>query len=67
MTTTVLVHNNHRVVRVVTEDQVYDHDKKVMTNEWREVGTVDVPPGQLYTTYCTDTRRLSIIEPPIEK
>lgn len=67
MTTTVLVHNGHRSVRVITEDRVWDSDKQALTDDWREAGTVDVLAGQLYQTYCTDTRRLSIVEPPEDK
>jgi hypothetical protein len=63
MTTTVLIHNGHRDVRVITEDRVWDADKKTLSDEWREVGTVDIKPGQLYQTYCTDARRLTIVEP----
>ena len=65
MTTTVLVHNNHRKVRVLTEDRVYDHEKQVVTDEWRDAGSVDIEPGQLYQTYCTDTRRVTIVEPKV--
>lgn len=66
MTTTVIVHNSHRAVTVETVDRVYDHDKRVMTDEWKSAGIVTVLPGQLYQSYCTDTRKLIIHEPPIE-
>jgi hypothetical protein len=66
MTTTVIVHNSHRNVRIITEEQVYDRDKKTMTDEWRVIDTYDLMSCTLYQTYCTDTRRLVIIEPPID-
>lgn len=63
MTTTVLVHNGHRLVRVITEDRVWDAEKNMLSEDWTAAGTVDVAPGQLFQTYCTDTRRLTIVEP----
>jgi hypothetical protein len=63
MTTTVIVHNGHRAVRVVTEDLRWDVEKQMLSDEWTEVGSQDIPAGQLYQTYCTDTRRLMIVEP----
>lgn len=64
MTTTVLVHNGHRKVRVITEDRLWDHDKQALSDAWKEASTYDVEPGALFQTYCTDTRRLTIVEPP---
>jgi hypothetical protein len=66
MTTTVLVHNGHRKVRVITEDRVWDAEKQALSDDWKETGTTDVDSGVLFNTYCTDTRRLVIVEPPIE-
>jgi hypothetical protein len=66
MTTTVLVHNGHRSVRVITEDRVWDPEKKALSDTWKEVSSHDVAAGHLYQTYCTDTRRLTIVEPAIE-
>ncbi len=63
MTTTVLVHNGHRTVRVITEDSVWDAEKGAPTNEWCRADAVDIPAGVLYQTYCTDTRRITIVEP----
>lgn len=63
MTTTVLVHNGHRSVRVITEDRVWDAEKNALSDEWKQVGAQFVAAGQLYQTYCTDTRRLVIVEP----
>jgi hypothetical protein len=65
MTTTVLVHNGHRSVRVITEDRVWDAEKNALSDDWREAGTVDIATGKLYQTYCTDTRRLVIVEPAL--
>jgi len=65
MTTTVLVHNGHRKVRVITEDRVWDAEKNALSEDWKEASTHDVEPGQLYQTYCTDTRRLTIVEPEL--
>ena len=65
MTTTVLVHNGHRKVRVITEDRLWNFDENALSDVWKEVGTLDVEPGQLLQTYCTDTRRLTIVEPEI--
>lgn len=66
MTTTILVHNGHRAVDVETVDRVYDHEKQVMTDEWKSADKTTVRPGTLYQTYCTDTRKVVIHEPPIE-
>lgn len=66
MTTTVLVHNGHRAVSVVTEDRVWDAEKQALSDNWRAVDSVVIKPGVLYQTYCTDTRRLTIIEPALE-
>jgi hypothetical protein len=63
MTTTVLVHNGHRLVRVITEDRVWDAEKNALSDEWVRAGAVTVGRGQLYQTYCTDTRRITIVEP----
>lgn len=63
MTTTVLVHNGHRAVRVTTEDLVWDAEKNALSNDWAPSGSFDVAAGQLFQTYCTDTRRLVIVEP----
>lgn len=65
MTTTVLVHNGHRPVRVIAEDRVWDAEKDALSDDWREAGAVDIAAGQLYQTYCTDTRRLVIVEPAL--
>ncbi len=62
MTTTILVHNGHHSVRVTTEDRVWDAEKKVLTDDWVHVGTQYVAAGQLYQTYCTDTRRVTVFE-----
>ena len=62
MTTTVLVHNPHVEVTVVTEDRVWDPEKKVMTDDWAKANLVVVGPGQLHQTYCTNTRRITIVE-----
>lgn len=66
MTTTVLVHNSHRSVRVITEDRVWDADKQALSDTWTEAGSVDIAAGQLYQTYCTDTRRIAIVEPELD-
>ncbi|VIO73881.1 hypothetical protein [Bradyrhizobium ivorense] len=66
MTTSVLVHNADRAVRVVHEDRVYDHEKKVYTDDWKADGGANIAPGQLYHTYCTETRRVTIVEPPLK-
>lgn len=63
MTTTVIVHNAFKSVRVITEDRVYDHDKNALSDAWKHSGAQYVAPGQLYQTYCTDTRRVIILEP----
>jgi hypothetical protein len=65
MTTTVIVHNSHRKVRIVTEEQVFDRDKETMTDKWRVIDTYDLMPCALFQAYCTETRRLIISEPPI--
>jgi hypothetical protein len=62
MTTTVIVHNAHTAVTVTTYDRVYDHEHGKMTDDWRKVDSHVVIQGQLYTTYCTNTRRLEIVE-----
>lgn len=66
MTTTILIHNGHRAVDVENVDRVYDHDKDVMTDEWKSAGVVTIQPGTLYQTYCTDTRKVVVHEPPIK-
>lgn len=66
MTTTVLVHNSHRPVRVVTEDRVWDADKQALSDAWTAAGSVDIAAGQLYHGYCTDTRRITIVEPELD-
>lgn len=66
MTTTVIVHNSHRKVTVVMEDRLWDADKQALSDAWKETGRVDVHPGSLFNGYCTDTRRLTIVEPPLE-
>jgi hypothetical protein len=64
MTTTVLVHNGHRDVLVKTEDRVWDADKNALSDDWSQNEPYyRVLAGQLYQTYCTDTRRLVIVEP----
>lgn len=68
MTTTVLAHlppDQKKRLLVETFDRVYDHDKQVMTDEWRQVDTRIVDAGQLMQTYCTDTRRVLISEIPL--
>lgn len=65
MTTTVLVHNGHRPVRVITEERAWDAEKNALSDNWLETGTVDIAAGQLFQTYCTDTRRLVIVEPAL--
>ena len=62
MTTTILVHNAHRKVTVRTSDRVWDNEKGEPTNKWTEPSSVVVEPGQLYSTYCTDTRKIEIVE-----
>jgi hypothetical protein len=66
MTTTVLIHNGHRSVRVLTEDRQWDVEKNAISDVWKDAGSVDVPAGALYQTYCTDTRRVTIVEPELE-
>lgn len=61
MTTLVIVHNAHRKVVVNTLDRVYDHENKVMTDDWTRTSFV-VEPGNLYQTYCTDTRKIEVVE-----
>lgn len=65
MTTTILVHNSHRKVRVLTEDRIWDPVKKALSDDWTKATSVDLDPGALYQTYCTDTRRVTIIEPEL--
>lgn len=67
MTTTILVHNAHRAVNVVSEDRVWNPQTQALTDDWHEVYKHSVEPGQLYQTFCTDTRRVTIIERPIER
>jgi hypothetical protein len=62
MTTTVIVHNAHRDVTVITEDRVYDHAAAKMTDEWQATNRAHISAGQLYQTYCTDTRRIVVVE-----
>ena len=63
MTTTVLVHNGHRSVRVIFEDRVWDADKNELSNVWKQTEAHYVATGQLFQTYATDTRRVIIVEP----
>jgi hypothetical protein len=63
MTTTVFVHNPHRSVRVITEDRVWDEERKALSDLWKETGVQYVASGQLFQTYCTDTRRITVVEP----
>ena len=68
MTTTVLAHippDQKKRLLVETFDRVYDHDKQVMTDEWRQVDTRIVDAGQLMQTYCADTRRVLVSEIPL--
>ncbi len=65
MTTTVLVHNSHRKVTVITEDRLWDSEKQALSDQWCETEKFDVMPGVLFQTYCTDSRRLTIVEPDI--
>lgn len=65
MTTTVLAHlppDRPRRLLIETFDRVYDHEKQVMTDEWKKVDSRFVSAGQLMQTYCTDSRRVLISE-----
>lgn len=62
MTTTIIVHNGHRTVTIKESDRAYDHDAKKLTDNWKETNRIVVQPGQLFQTYCTDTRRVEIVE-----
>ena len=50
-------------VHVHVQDQVYDYDKKEMTNEWKTTETFPLDyAGALLTKYITSTRRILIEE-----
>lgn len=68
MTTTVLAHlpaDQPKRLLIESFDRVYDHDKKVMTDEWRKSDWTIIAAGALCQTYCTDTRRVLISEIPL--
>lgn len=68
MTTSVFAHlpkDQKRRLLIETFDRVYDHDKQVMTDEWRKVDYRFVDAGDLMQTYCTDSRRVLISEVPL--
>ena len=68
MTTSVIAHlpaNQPRRLLIEIFDRVYDHDKKVMTDEWRKVDHTFVDAGHLYHGYCTDSRRVLVSEVPL--
>lgn len=68
MTTTVIAHlppDQKKRLLVETFDRVYDHENKVMTDEWRKSDWYFVEAGRLCQTYCTDTRRVLISEVPL--
>lgn len=68
MTTTVLAHlppDQPKRLLIETFDRVYDPVKEVMTNEWKKVDYTFINAGQLYQTYCTDSRRVLISEVPL--
>ena len=68
MTTSVLAHlppDQKKRLLVETFDRVYDHENKIMTNEWKKVDYVFIEAGRLYQTYCTDSRRVLISEVPL--
>ena len=68
MTTTVFAHlpvGQPKRLLIETFDRVYDHEKKVMTDEWKKVDYSFVEAGHLYQSYCTDSRRVLISEVPL--
>jgi hypothetical protein len=68
MTTTVIAHlpaNQPRRLLIEIFDRVYDHEKKVVTDEWKKVDYSFVDAGHLYHGYCTDSRRVLISEVPL--
>ncbi len=68
MTTTALAHlppDQKKRLHIVTFDRVYDHDKQVMTDEWRQVDERIVDAGQLFQGHCTDCRKVMIGEIPL--
>lgn len=55
--------NSQYKVKILIQDQVYDHFTREFTNEWKTVEEVDCNnPGQLVTRYLTSSRRILIEE-----
>lgn len=67
MTTKVVVScpdNSHWHVKVEIRDQVYDFEKKVMTEDWGLAGSFVLKQGESRETYITNSRKLVVSEVP---
>jgi len=50
-------------VKVDVQDRVYDHEKQVMTDEWKTIKTIDLDhPTALANEFLTDSRRFIVRE-----
>jgi hypothetical protein len=53
---------SHWHVKVDVQDQVYDHEAKAMTDEWREADSFVLKQTESRETYIHSSRRLIVTE-----